>query len=98
MSEGKEPPCFLQLFQGGLIIHKGSREDGAKQTGENTIKVFFPISALRLITNTRNTCVVLLCRRLEVVLCPWRGGGRGLAGGGGLPAFQSALSGQSGAS
>ncbi|XP_076616149.1 supervillin [Chaetodon auriga] len=27
VSEGKEPPCFLQLFQGGLIIHKGSRED-----------------------------------------------------------------------
>ncbi|XP_068614015.1 supervillin-like, partial [Brachionichthys hirsutus] len=27
VSEGKEPPCFLQLFQGGLVIHKGSRED-----------------------------------------------------------------------
>lgn len=27
VSQGKEPPCFLQLFQGGLIIHKGSRED-----------------------------------------------------------------------
>ncbi|XP_046888279.1 supervillin isoform X1 [Hypomesus transpacificus] len=25
--QGKEPPCFLQLFQGGLVIHKGSRED-----------------------------------------------------------------------
>ncbi|XP_032358291.1 supervillin isoform X2 [Etheostoma spectabile] len=32
VSEGKEPPCFLQLFQGGLIIHKGSREDSAKLT------------------------------------------------------------------
>ncbi|XP_068161262.1 supervillin [Antennarius striatus] len=27
VSEGKEPPCFLQLFQGGLVIHKGSREN-----------------------------------------------------------------------
>ncbi|KAE8284025.1 Supervillin [Larimichthys crocea] len=27
VSEGKEHPCFLQLFQGGLVIHKGSRED-----------------------------------------------------------------------
>uniref|UniRef100_A0A8C2ZZR7 Supervillin d n=1 Tax=Cyclopterus lumpus TaxID=8103 RepID=A0A8C2ZZR7_CYCLU len=27
VSEGKESPCFLQLFQGGLIIHKGSRDD-----------------------------------------------------------------------
>ncbi|KAI3365268.1 hypothetical protein L3Q82_010361, partial [Scortum barcoo] len=33
VSEGKEPPCFLQLFQGGLIIHKGSRDDSAKNTG-----------------------------------------------------------------
>uniref|UniRef100_A0A3B4B1U4 HP domain-containing protein n=1 Tax=Periophthalmus magnuspinnatus TaxID=409849 RepID=A0A3B4B1U4_9GOBI len=28
VSQGKEPPCFLQLFQGGLIIHKGSRDTG----------------------------------------------------------------------
>ncbi|XP_051925286.1 supervillin [Hippocampus zosterae] len=27
VSQGKEPPCFLQLFQGGLIIHKGGRDD-----------------------------------------------------------------------
>ncbi|XP_059180038.1 supervillin [Centropristis striata] len=33
VTQGKEPPCFLQLFQGGLIIHKGSREDSAKNTG-----------------------------------------------------------------
>lgn len=33
VTEGKEPPCFLQLFQGGLIIHKGSREDGSSNTG-----------------------------------------------------------------
>ncbi|XP_061565342.1 supervillin isoform X2 [Cololabis saira] len=33
VSQGKEPPCFLQLFQGGLIIHKGSREDGSSDTG-----------------------------------------------------------------
>nr|XP_046271575.1 supervillin isoform X2 [Scatophagus argus] len=25
--QGKEPPCFLQLFHGGLVIHKGKRED-----------------------------------------------------------------------
>ncbi|KAM9816987.1 supervillin-like [Neosynchiropus ocellatus] len=30
VSQGKEPPCFLQLFQGGLIIHKGSREETVK--------------------------------------------------------------------
>ncbi|KAG2460902.1 SVIL protein, partial [Polypterus senegalus] len=26
VSQGKEPPCFLQLFQGGLVIHSGCRE------------------------------------------------------------------------
>ncbi|MCJ8738394.1 hypothetical protein PDJAM_G00035490 [Pangasius djambal] len=33
VTQGKEPPCFLQLFSGGLIIHQGSREDSAKNTG-----------------------------------------------------------------
>ncbi|XP_037547361.1 supervillin [Nematolebias whitei] len=33
VSQGKEPPCFLQLFQGGLVIHKGSREDTSNNTG-----------------------------------------------------------------
>ncbi|KAM7370803.1 hypothetical protein PAMP_010323 [Pampus punctatissimus] len=32
VSQGKEPPCFLQLFRGGLIIHKGSREDSPNKT------------------------------------------------------------------
>lgn len=36
VTEGKEPPCFLQLFQGGLIIHKGSREDSGNNTGKQT--------------------------------------------------------------
>ncbi|XP_029293188.1 supervillin isoform X3 [Cottoperca gobio] len=27
--QGKEPPCFLQLFQGGLVIHKGKREESS---------------------------------------------------------------------
>ncbi|XP_034050636.1 supervillin [Thalassophryne amazonica] len=27
VTQGKEFPCFLQLFQGGLIIHKGNRDD-----------------------------------------------------------------------
>lgn len=33
VTQGKEPPCFLQLFQGGLIIHQGSREDSFNNTG-----------------------------------------------------------------
>ncbi|CAL8301557.1 unnamed protein product [Lota lota] len=33
VSQGKEPPCFLQLFQGGLVIHRGSREEATGHTG-----------------------------------------------------------------
>ncbi|XP_029364826.1 supervillin isoform X3 [Echeneis naucrates] len=32
--QGKEPPCFLQLFQGGLVIHKGRREEGSANAAE----------------------------------------------------------------
>uniref|UniRef100_A0A6Q2XS42 HP domain-containing protein n=1 Tax=Esox lucius TaxID=8010 RepID=A0A6Q2XS42_ESOLU len=31
--EGEEPPCFLQLFQGGLIVHRGSRADSSTHAG-----------------------------------------------------------------
>uniref|UniRef100_A0A4W5PKH7 Supervillin c n=1 Tax=Hucho hucho TaxID=62062 RepID=A0A4W5PKH7_9TELE len=31
--QGQEPPCFLQLFQGGLVIHKGCRADTTSNTG-----------------------------------------------------------------
>lgn len=34
VTEGKEPPCFLQLFHGGLIVHKGSREDGSDRADD----------------------------------------------------------------
>ncbi|XP_048102514.1 supervillin isoform X1 [Alosa alosa] len=27
VAQGEEPPCFLQLFQGGLVLHRGRRED-----------------------------------------------------------------------
>lgn len=32
--QGKEPPCFLQLFKGGLVIHKGTREEASSKTAE----------------------------------------------------------------
>uniref|UniRef100_A0A3Q2EI24 Supervillin d n=1 Tax=Cyprinodon variegatus TaxID=28743 RepID=A0A3Q2EI24_CYPVA len=33
VTQGKEPPCFLQLFQGGLVIHKGSRDHNSNSCG-----------------------------------------------------------------
>ncbi|XP_041673238.1 supervillin isoform X3 [Cheilinus undulatus] len=32
--QGKEPPCFLQLFKGGLVIHKGKREESSTNAAE----------------------------------------------------------------
>ncbi|KAL3854898.1 hypothetical protein ACJMK2_014134 [Sinanodonta woodiana] len=32
VSEGKEPPCFLNLFKGNMIIHIGKREDETTNT------------------------------------------------------------------
>ncbi|XP_056144387.1 supervillin-like [Lampris incognitus] len=32
--QGKEPPCFLQLFQGGLVIHKGRREEASTNAAQ----------------------------------------------------------------
>ncbi|XP_034046116.1 supervillin [Thalassophryne amazonica] len=31
--QGKEPPCFLQLFQGCLVIHKGKRDEASAKPG-----------------------------------------------------------------
>ncbi|XP_023691338.2 supervillin-like isoform X5 [Paramormyrops kingsleyae] len=31
--QGREPPSFLQLFQGGLVVHRGSRKDSADKRG-----------------------------------------------------------------
>uniref|UniRef100_A0A3Q2PCL5 Supervillin c n=1 Tax=Fundulus heteroclitus TaxID=8078 RepID=A0A3Q2PCL5_FUNHE len=32
--QGAEPPCFLQLFQGGLVIHKGKREEATSTAAD----------------------------------------------------------------
>ncbi|XP_073190476.1 supervillin isoform X1 [Lepidochelys kempii] len=30
--QGKEPPCFLQCFQGGMVVHAGRREEEEENT------------------------------------------------------------------
>uniref|UniRef100_A0A8C4RWP4 Supervillin n=1 Tax=Erpetoichthys calabaricus TaxID=27687 RepID=A0A8C4RWP4_ERPCA len=32
VQQGKEPPCFLQCFNGGLIVHSGKREEEEENT------------------------------------------------------------------
>lgn len=31
VQQGKEPPCFLQCFNGGMIIHAGKREEAEEE-------------------------------------------------------------------
>lgn len=47
--QGKEPPCFLQLFQGGLVIHKGKREETSTNTGTFSSACFLLILLIHVL-------------------------------------------------
>ncbi|XP_070784604.1 supervillin a [Enoplosus armatus] len=32
VQQGKEPPCFLQCFKGGMVVHSGKREEEAENS------------------------------------------------------------------
>jgi len=38
--QGKEPPCFLNLFGGRMIVHSGKREGGSSSSGAATWRMF----------------------------------------------------------
>lgn len=42
--QGKEPPCFLQCFQGGMIVHAGRREEEEENAQSKLllVKSFYP--------------------------------------------------------
>ncbi|XP_066498667.1 supervillin isoform X2 [Hoplias malabaricus] len=78
IKEGEEPPCFLQLFQGGLVIHKGNSSDhtggwhmfcarGAVPVEGNLLEVECCCSSLR----SRGS--VLLLNSQQMVLYLWHG-------------------------
>ncbi|CAL1599462.1 unnamed protein product [Knipowitschia caucasica] len=79
VSQGKEPPCFLQLFQGGLIIHKGSRDTprtdgwrlfcvrGEEPVEASLLEVECGASSLR----SRASLVLLSAQRKQLYL--WHG-------------------------
>ncbi|KAJ7984425.1 hypothetical protein DPEC_G00354710 [Dallia pectoralis] len=81
VAQGKESPCFLQLFQGGLVIHKGSREDarldntawhlycvrGETQTEASLVEVELCCASLR----SRATMVLLGAHQGRLYL--WHG-------------------------
>ncbi|XP_023254351.1 supervillin-like [Seriola lalandi dorsalis] len=81
VSQGKEPPCFLQLFQGGLIIHKGSREDSANNTdgwrlfcvrGEADVEAsLVEVDCQRASLRSRASLVLLNAQKAQLYL--WHG-------------------------
>lgn len=40
VQQGKEPPCFLQCFNGGMIVHAGKREEEEENTQSNHFTTF----------------------------------------------------------
>jgi len=38
--QGKEPPCFLNLFRGRMIVHSGKREDPSSSSTAATWRMF----------------------------------------------------------
>lgn len=46
--QGKEPPCFLQCFQGGMVVHSGRREEEEENAQSESLycsnQIFFSLS------------------------------------------------------
>ncbi|XP_047232858.1 supervillin isoform X3 [Girardinichthys multiradiatus] len=81
VTQGKEPPCFLQLFQGGLIIHKGSRDDSSNSTdgwrlfcvrGEAEVEATLVEVACEL-SSLRSRASLVLLNAQKSVLFLWHG-------------------------
>lgn len=81
--QGEEPPSFLQLFQGGLVIHGGKREHASTNAGAET-------SFMETLNFSRSGCFDFPSNflvphvRLASVLRERRAAGGGSAAGGGL--------------
>lgn len=81
--QGKEPPCFLQLFQGGLVIHKGKREDASTNAAAAEWRLFcvrgeLPEEGLLLevdccCAGLRSRGSVVLLNSQQAVLYLWNG-------------------------
>ncbi|XP_056869155.1 supervillin a isoform X15 [Takifugu flavidus] len=40
VQQGKEPPCFLQCFKGGMVIHSGKREEEEEENCQNDWRLY----------------------------------------------------------
>lgn len=46
VQQGKEPPCFLQCFNGGMIVHAGKREEEEENAQSNLFFASFTTHCL----------------------------------------------------
>ncbi|XP_062336336.1 supervillin a [Osmerus eperlanus] len=40
VQQGKEPPCFLQCFKGGMVVHAGKREEEEEENSQNDWRLY----------------------------------------------------------
>ncbi|KAM4598323.1 supervillin [Polymixia lowei] len=66
--QGKEPPCFLQLFQGGLVIHRGRREGVSTNTAWRLFCVRGELPEEGALLETDCCCAALRSRGSVVLL------------------------------
>lgn len=93
VSQGKEPPCFLQLFQGGLVIHKGKREE-ATDAGTARPYLCLPRSvSLVWSCDLKETFLFVCGYRVAFVLCARRAPRGGISVRSGLLLCQSEVQG-----
>ncbi|XP_048859113.1 supervillin isoform X3 [Brienomyrus brachyistius] len=72
--QGTEPPSFLRLFQGGLVIHRGSRKDSAdKRGGWRLFCARGNIEPEASLVEVECCCASLRSRSSLVLLCAHQG-------------------------
>ncbi|RXM99013.1 Supervillin [Acipenser ruthenus] len=75
VAQGKESPCFLQLFQGGMVTHRGCREqDGtSRKAGWRLFCVRGEVTAEGSLLEVESSCLSLRSRVSLILLNPQRG-------------------------
>ncbi|XP_033913426.3 supervillin-like isoform X2 [Acipenser ruthenus] len=74
VAQGKESPCFLQLFQGGMVTHRGCREqDGtSRKAGWRLFCVRGEVTAEGSLLEVESSCLSLRSRVSLILLNPQR--------------------------
>ncbi|XP_041123033.1 supervillin-like [Polyodon spathula] len=74
VAQGKESPCFLQLFQGGMVIHRGCREqDGTSRKADwRLFCVRGEVTAEGSLLEVESSCRSLRSRVSLILLNPQR--------------------------